>query len=110
MAYFVKPVNGAEQRMELGHIREALKNGLIADNWLVRDERQDFWYSIGKLMGTTASQAVTLFCPRCQTPIPARKIDIGLPAACTKCGMEVIVPDPLAVEQRQRDRHLLEDA
>ena len=47
MAFLVKPVNGEPQRMELVQIHAALKNGIIAENWLVRDERQDFWYSWG---------------------------------------------------------------
>ena len=107
MAFNVKPVNGEERRMELAHIREALKNGIIAENWLVRDERQDFWYSIGKLVGKVKSQPISLFCPRCRAPIPARHIDVGLPVACGKCGTQVIVPDPLDAERRLRDEHLL---
>ncbi|MEI7776396.1 MAG: hypothetical protein WCK17_16655 [Verrucomicrobiota bacterium] len=103
MAFLVKPVFGEAQRMEMAHIQEALKNGIIAENWLVRDERQDFWYSVGKLVGKVTSQPVTLFCPHCQTPTKARRIDIGLPVACSKCAHEVIVPDPDVAEERQRD-------
>ena len=106
MAFLVKPVNGDARRMELTEIHDALKQKAIAENWLVRDERQDFWYSVGKLVGTTASQPVTLFCPQCAKPIAARKIDIGLPATCQNCNTTVIVPDPLAAEQRQRNEHL----
>jgi hypothetical protein len=52
----VKPVNGEARRMDLAEIHDALKRKTIAENWLVRDERQDFWYSVGKLVGTTARQ------------------------------------------------------
>ncbi len=107
MAFIVKPVNGEPRVMELATIREALKNGVIADNWLVRDERQDFWYSVGKLVGKIGSQPITMFCPQCRTPIAARRIDIGLPAACGKCGTQVVVPDPDEIERRQRDERRL---
>lgn len=107
MPYHVKPVHGESRVMELSHIHDALKSGAITEQWLVRDERQDFWYSVGKLVGTVTSQPLTLFCPRCQSPIRARRIDIGLPAACPKCGTQIVVPDPDAIARRQRDEHLL---
>lgn len=103
MAFLVKPVNGETQRMELVHIREALKNGIIAENWLVRDERQDFWYSVGKLVGKVTSQPVVFFCRKCLGSIRARRIDIGLPVNCEKCRAQAIVPDPEENERRLRD-------
>jgi hypothetical protein len=32
-----------------------------------------------------------------------RRIDVGLPMACQKCGVQVVVPDPDAAWDRQRD-------
>jgi hypothetical protein len=73
IAFLVKPVDGETQRMELVQIDEALKNGIIAENWLVRDERQDFWYSVGKVVGKVTSQTVEFFCRKCLGPIRMRR-------------------------------------
>ena len=107
MAFLLKPLNGETRRMELSEIHDALKRGSITEQWMVRDERQDFWYSVAKLVGKVGSQPVMLFCPNCRTPIQARRIDIGLPATCPQCATAVIVPDPEAYALRQRDEHRL---
>lgn len=107
MAYFVKPVNGEEKKMELAEIHEALKGGALTEQWLVRDERQDFWYSVGKLVGKVSSNPIEQLCPKCQARIAARRIDIGLPASCPKCETQVVIIDPDAVQRRLRDRAIL---
>jgi len=96
--------------MELVEIHEALKNGSVTEQWLVRDERQDFWYSVGKLVGKVGSNPIEMACPKCRAPIAARRIDIGLPVACRECKTEVVVVDPDAVQRRHRDVELLAQA
>jgi Zn finger protein HypA/HybF involved in hydrogenase expression len=109
MAFRLKPVLGEEQTMELAQIHQALRSGTITEQWLVREERQDFWYSVAKLIGKVESNPIALVCPRCQSPITARRIDIGLPVACPRCGAEAIVIDPEALKRRVRDRGRLVD-
>ncbi|HEV7403656.1 MAG TPA: hypothetical protein VGO11_12040 [Chthoniobacteraceae bacterium] len=109
MPFRVKPVRGEEQTMELAQIHQALRSGAITEQWVVRDERQDFWYAVGKLIGKVGSNPIALFCPRCQSPITARHIDIGLPVACPKCRTEVVVTDPEALKRRVRDQGRLVD-
>jgi hypothetical protein len=107
MAFRLKPVRGEEQTMELGQIHQALRSGQITEQWLVRDERQVDWYSVGKLIGKIGSNPIALVCPRCQSPVTARRIDIGLPVACPRCAAEVMVTDPEALKRRARDQALL---
>jgi hypothetical protein len=90
--------------MELAQIHQALRSGEISEQWLVRDERQDFWYAVGKLIGKVDSNPIALSCPRCQSPIAARRIDIGLPVACPRCLTPVVVTDPEALKRRVRDQ------
>ena len=90
--------------MELAQIHQALRSGEISEQWLVRDERQDFWYAVGKLIGKVESNPIALRCPRCQSPIPARRIDIGLPVPCPRCLTPVVVTDPEALKRRVRDQ------
>ena len=103
MSFLVKKAFGEARKMERVEIIEAFKNGVIAENWLVRDERQDFWYSVGKLVGKMPSQPVAFVCQTCRKTLTARRIDIGLPVVCANCGSQVTVTDPLAIERRQRD-------
>ncbi len=90
--------------MELYQIHQALRSGEISEQWLVRDERQDFWYAVGKLTGKVESNPIGLLCARCQSPIPARRIDIGLPVTCSRCLTQVVVTDPEALKRRVRDQ------
>ena len=107
MAFLVKKAFGEERRMERVEIQEALKNAVIQENWLVRDERQDFWYSVGKLVGKVSSQPVQFVCQTCNKTLTARRIDIGLPVVCAHCGSQVSVTDPLLFERRRRDMRIL---
>ncbi|MEO6788369.1 MAG: hypothetical protein ABI318_19775 [Chthoniobacteraceae bacterium] len=109
MAFLVKKAFGEERKMERVQLIEALKNGIIAEDWLVRDERQDFWYSIGKLVGKVSSQPVAFVCQTCKRTLTARRIDIGLPVVCAHCGSKVTVTDPLADDRRERDEFILSD-
>ncbi len=109
MAFFVKKAFGEARKMERVEIQQALKNGIIEENWLVRDERQDFWYSVGKLVGKVSSQPVTFPCPACKRTLTARRIDIGLPVVCAHCGSQVTVTDPLQIDRRERDEVILSD-
>jgi DNA-directed RNA polymerase subunit RPC12/RpoP len=107
MAFLVKKALGEARKMERVEIQEALKNRVIEENWLVRDERQDFWYSVGKLVGKVSSQPVNFACETCRRTLTARRIDIGLPVVCTHCGAQVMVTDPLLIERRERDEQIL---
>ena len=109
MAFFVKKAFVEARRMERAEIQEALKNGTVQESWLVRDERQDFWYSVGKLVGKVSSQPVTFPCLTCKKTLTAHRIDIGLPVVCAHCGSHVTVTDPLSIERRQRDELILND-
>lgn len=107
MAFLVKKAFGEERKMERVEISEALKNSIIQENWLIRDERQDFWYSVGKFVGKIKSQPVTFVCQTCKRALTARRIDIGLPVVCAHCGSQVTVTDPLLNERRERDEQIL---
>ena len=107
MAFLVKKAFGEERKMERVEIQEALKNGIIQENWLVRDERQETWYSVGKLVGKVSSQPVSFVCQTCRKTLSARRIDIGLPVICAHCGSQVTVTDPLLIERRERDGQIL---
>jgi DNA-directed RNA polymerase subunit RPC12/RpoP len=109
MAFLVKKAFGEERKMERVEVFEAFKNGIIPENWLVRDERQDFWYSVGKLVGKVSTQPVTFDCKRCRRTLTARRIDIGLPVVCARCGSQVTVMDPLVLDRRERDEYILKD-
>ena len=109
MAFFVKKAFGEARKMESTELYEALRIGAIQENWLVRDERQDFWYSVGKLVGKVSSQPVTFPCATCKRTLTARRIEIGLPVVCAHCGSPATVTDPLLAERRQRDELILKD-
>ena len=107
MAFLVKKAFGEGRKMERVEIQEALKSGVIQENWLVRDEQQDFWYSVGKLVGKVSSQPVNFACKTCRRTLTARRIDIGLSVVCAHCGAQVTVTDPLLIERRERDGRIL---
>jgi DNA-directed RNA polymerase subunit RPC12/RpoP len=109
MAFLVKKAFGEERKMERVEIQEAIKHGVIQENWLVRDERQDFWYSVGKLVGNVSSRPVHIVCQTCKKALTARRIDIGLPVVCAHCGSNVTVTDPLVSDRRERDEYILKD-
>jgi len=94
MGYLVKASFNAKPRSyALVGIRTDVKAGLLALTAMVREEKQDFWYSVGELIGGKPTESFKFMCPHCKNLIAARKIDIGLQQKCVGCGKFTAVPD-----------------
>jgi|JI6StandDraft_1071083.scaffolds.fasta_scaffold64885_2 hypothetical protein len=94
MGYLVKASFNAEPRSyALDGIRTDVKAGLLPLTAMVREEKQDFWYSVGELIGERHTELFKFMCPHCKNLIEARKIDIGLQQKCDRCNKPSAVPD-----------------
>jgi len=96
MGYLVKASFNAEPR---AYSLEGIKTDVAAESLsataLVRHEKQDFWYSVGELIGESPATEFQFTCPSCQAMTQAREIDVGLEVPCQKCGESVNAPDIL---------------
>jgi hypothetical protein len=96
MGYLVKAsFNSEPQAYSLEGIKDDVAAGSLTASALVRHEQQDFWYSVGELIGETPATEFQFDCPRCHEMNHAREIDVGLEAPCQKCGVMVKAPDIL---------------
>ena len=108
MGYLVKESLTAEPRQyDLESIRSDLERKQLAGNALVREERQDFWYSVAELVGESPAKEFEFACPRCQATIQAREIDVGLEIPCPECLEMVLAPDILPQKDPSVDQPLL---
>lgn len=96
MGYLVKASFNAEPRAyALEGIKSDVAAGSLTVSALVRHEKQDFWYSVGELIGESPAAEFPFACPRCHEMNQAREIDVGLEVPCQKCGESVKAPDIL---------------
>ena len=94
MGYLVKASFNAEPRSyALDGIRTDVKAGILPLTAMVREETQDFWYSVGELIGDSPAKEFQFDCPRCHTITHAREIDVGLKVGCQKCSEMILAPD-----------------
>ena len=111
MAYLVKESLKSEPRQYvLEGILSDYRQKLISSAALVRDERQDFWYSVTELIGETPTAEFKFVCPHCKSLIKTRKIDVGIEVKCSSCGKETKVPDVKARQNALLDVHTLKEA
>lgn len=108
MGYLVKASFNAEPRAySLERIQNDVSANLLPATALVRHEKQDFWYSVGELIGETSAAKFQFACPRCQAITQAREIDVGLEMTCQKCGAPVLIPDIQPSKDPSLDQPLL---
>lgn len=94
MGYLVKASFNAEPRAySLESIKDDVAAKALTAGALVRHEKQDFWYSVGELIGESPTADFPFTCPHCQAKTEAREIDVGLEVPCQKCGSMVLAPD-----------------
>ena len=74
---------------------------------MVREDRQDFWYSVEELIGEKPAAEFSFACPHCSAMTQAREIDVGLEVSCRACGKMVLVPEIQPQKDPEADRHLL---
>jgi DNA-directed RNA polymerase subunit RPC12/RpoP len=111
MAYLVKESLKSEPRQyALEGILSDYRQKIISSEALVRDEKQDFWYSVTELIGEAPTPEFKFVCPNCKSLIKARKIDVGTEIKCSSCGDETKVPDVKVRQNAIFDSHLLKDA
>ncbi len=111
MAYLVKEtLNSNPRQYVLDGIVSDFRQKLLEGKALVRDERQNFWYTVEELIGEVPPATLKFVCPQCKTLIHGRKIDVGLSVKCGTCGHQALVPDLKAVRTAVLDRHLLKEA
>ncbi len=95
MGYLVKASFNAEPRSyALDGIRTDVKAGLLPLTAMVREEKQDFWYSVGELIGERPVKNIDVRCGRCGHANAVREIELELNTQCLTCGAEFIVADP----------------
>lgn len=101
MKYQIKPrINESPVLMDRHEVEAAAANGSLAASSLMREARQDFWYSVGEWIGSTPTPSFRYRCGKCKHWMVARKIDVGLPCRCDACLNEAIVPDTQVAQQR----------
>lgn len=111
MAYVVKETAQSQLRQyALEGIVSDLQQNLLAGTALVREERQNFWYSVNELAGVVPTPAFRFVCAQCKAMVSARKIDIGLTIQCSRCKGKMEVPDVKARQQAMADKHVLKQA
>lgn len=95
MGYLVKASYNAEPRSyALAGIQADVGAGLLPLTAMVRDERQDFWYSVGELIGERTSSTHEMRCAQCRLMNTVRAIDVGLLQKCGHCRADFVVFDP----------------
>ena len=108
MTYLVKESFTAKPR---SYTLEALQSDhagkLLAGTAMVREDRQDFWYSVAELVGATPAKEFPFACPHCRATTQAREIDVGLEVSCRECGKRVMAPDVPPKKDPEADLHLL---
>jgi hypothetical protein len=108
MGYLVKASFNAEPR---AYSLEDIKTDVAAESLsataLVRHEKQDFWYSVGELIGESPVTEFQFTCPSCKETTSAREIDVGLDIPCQKCGAMDQAPDIRPPTDPAPDQHLL---
>lgn len=108
MAYLVKStLKSPPEQYTLDGIKSAHREKRMTSNAMVREEQQDFWYSVGELMGETSVKEFQFCCPICRAMTKAREIDVGLQTPCQTCGAAVLAPDIKPQADPALDRHLL---
>lgn len=108
MGYLVKASLNAEPRAySLESIKTDVEAKLLPVTALVRHEKQDFWYSVGELIGDSPATEFQFPCPCCKEATHAREIDVGLEVPCQKCGAMVLVSDIKPVTDPTQDLPLL---
>lgn len=108
MGYLVKASFDAEPRAyALEGIKTDAAAKLLSATALVRHEKQDFWYSVGELIGEAPAKPYSFACPCCQAMTQAREIDVGLEVSCQACGERVLVPDIQPIKDASSDQPLL---
>jgi|GEM_PF-2837817 len=108
MGYLVKASFNAEpQAYALEGIKTDVAAKLLPATALVRHEKQDFWYSVGELIGEAPAAEFQFTCPGCKETTHAREIDVGLEVPCQKCSAMVLAPDLQPVKDPAPDQHLL---
>lgn len=111
MGYLVKASYNAEPRSyALAGIQTDVKAGLLPLTAMVREEKQDFWYSVGELIGEKPSAMFKFVCDHCKAMIAARKVDVGLSIQCGSCSALLIVPDIEARKLAIQDHDMLKSA
>ena len=101
MGYLVKASFNAEPRAySLEGIKTDVDAKLLPLSGMVRHEKQDFWYSVGELIGKEPTPSFRYLCEHCKSWLVARKIDVGLQIKCGKCGKMSDIPD---IESRKQD-------
>jgi len=111
MGYLVKASFNAEPRSyALDGIRTDVKAGLLALTAMVREEKQDFWYSVGELIGEKPTAMFKFVCDQCKAMISARRIDVGLSMKCGSCSAALVIPDIEARKQAIQDHDMLKSA
>lgn len=109
MGYLVKAsFNAKPQTYSLERIKSDVSSKLLQASALVRHEKQDFWYSVGELIGETPATEFHFTCPSCKETTQARDIDVGLEVPCQKCSAQVLSPDIQPVKDTAPDQHLLQ--
>lgn len=108
MGYMVKDsLAAAPRQYTLERIQFERAQMLLAGNAMVREERQDFWYCVGELLGESPSKEIQFSCPHCRDTTRAREIDVRLEVRCKNCEKIILVPDTLPQNETAADRHLL---
>ena len=108
MGYLVKASFNAEPRAySLDRIKSDVSAKSLPTTALVRHEQQDFWYSVGELIGETPTTEFQFTCPCCNKTTNAREIDVGLDIPCQKCGAMDQAPDIQPIKDPTPDRPLL---
>ncbi len=108
MGYLVKSSFNAEpQTYSLERIQSDVSAGSLPATALVRHEKQDFWYSVGELIGEAPAAEFQFTCPCCKETTHAREIDVGLDMPCQKCAELIRVPDIQPVKDPAQDQPLL---
>lgn len=108
MAYLVKEsFTAAPKQCMLEGIRSEHTDKLLAGTAMIREERQDFWYSVAELVGETPAREFQFACPNCRAITEAREIDVGLQVPCQKCQALILAPDIKPVKDPGPDRPLL---
>ncbi|GEP42622.1 hypothetical protein [Brevifollis gellanilyticus] len=108
MAYLVKStLTSPPEQHTLDGIQSAYREKRMTSNAMVREEQQDFWYSLGELMGETSAKEFQFCCPTCREMTNAREIDVGLQVPCQNCQTMILAPDIQPVTDPEPDRPLL---
>lgn len=111
MAYLVKETIASTPRpYVLDGIISDHRQQLLKGDALVRDERQDFWYSVAELIGEAPTPLLRFVCQHCKGMIQGRKIDTGLEVKCPKCGHPREVPDVAVLRNAVLDTQTLRQA